>query len=93
MEPLAQALWFLKLLSLSFDSAEKRIIMRASKKEYETVAKYCGSYAPNSSCGLKNSSCGDDTSKSCTNCRHFSSNGEYCVLDLYDKIARDHNIE
>ncbi|MDD6102660.1 MAG: hypothetical protein PUB67_06110 [Clostridiales bacterium] len=67
--------------------------MRASAKNYETVAKYCGSYAPNSSCGLKNSSTGCETEKSCTNCRHFSSNGEYCVLDLYDKIAKDHNIE
>lgn len=111
--------------------------MRASFKDYETVAKYCGSYAPDNTCNsMKNSysdsyknnysseyknsysnaygadeydnrnpytnslnnfktknsydSCGSCCDKSCMNCTHFSKNGEYCKLDLYDKIAREH---
>lgn len=60
--------------------------MRASKKQYENVAKRCSSYARTTSSELSNSV--SDTCTSCLNCEHFDKD-EHCVLDLYDPIAEN----
>ncbi len=66
--------------------------MKSSKKTYEEVAEYCSSYSPDSNCKCKTTNSADDHCRSCTNCRHFDKAGEYCKLDLYDKIVKDHGI-
>ncbi|MBO8462673.1 MAG: hypothetical protein IAC13_01935 [Firmicutes bacterium] len=60
--------------------------MRASKETYEKVAKKCTSYDKKDQ-GVTNSAC-DSSCPSCLNCTHFTSD-EYCVLDLYDPIAKN----
>ncbi len=66
--------------------------MRSSNETYETVAKNCSAYAPNSSCKNKASNSASEHGRSCTNCRHFNKTGAYCELDLYDKIVEDHGL-
>lgn len=60
--------------------------MRASKKDYEEVAKRCSSYEKTGKSELSNTVDCDCTS--CLNCKHFASD-EHCVLDLYDAIAKN----
>lgn len=68
--------------------------MRASENTYEKVAENCSAFEPkkdaerttNSAC----ESCGCHVS--CTTCKHFDQD-EHCVLDLYDKIVKDHQFE
>ena len=60
--------------------------MRASKKEYEAVAKRCSAYAKTTTSELSN--CVDEKCTSCLNCEHFAKD-EHCVLDLYDPIAKN----
>ncbi len=59
--------------------------MRASKKEYEDVAKRCSAYKRTDCSELSNCVSCDCTS--CLNCEHFAPD-EHCVLDLYDTIAQ-----
>ncbi len=68
--------------------------MRASEKTYEKVAENCSSFTPKKSAETTtNSTCENCGCKvSCTTCKHFA-DGEYCVLDLYDKIVKDHHFE
>lgn len=64
--------------------------MRASKEDYEKVAKNCSSYDRSTKAAYKNSA-SDVEGISCLNCSHFDEN-KYCKLDLYDKIKKNHNI-
>lgn len=66
--------------------------MRSSNETYEKVAEYCSSYAPNGKCKNRTSNNASEHGRSCTNCRHFNKTGEYCELDLYDQIVKDHGI-
>lgn len=64
--------------------------MRTNKETYQNVADKCSAY---SKCDCENrftNKCGDEE-VSCLNCTHFS-DGEYCRLDLYDKIVRENNL-
>lgn len=65
--------------------------MRASFETYRKVAEACSAYEPMSEGRMTNSCC-DTENISCTNCKHFDEN-KYCVLDLYDKIVQNHNIQ
>lgn len=59
--------------------------MRSSKGTYEDVARNCKEYKPTRSMeGTLNSNC--ECSISCTNCSHFSHDGAYCEIDMYDKV-------
>lgn len=60
--------------------------MRASKKEYEEVAKRCSSFESREHSTFTNSD--ECNCTSCLNCAHFSSD-EHCVLDLYDQIIQN----
>lgn len=65
--------------------------MRASEATYAKVAENCSAYEPKSKYETASNStcehCGCQIS--CTTCKHFVT-GEYCDLDLYDKIVKDH---
>ncbi len=65
--------------------------MRASFETYRKVAEACSAYEPMSEGRMTNSCC-DTDNISCTNCKHFDEN-KYCVLDLYDEIVKNHNIQ
>lgn len=65
--------------------------MRASFETYRKVAEACSAYEPMSEGRMTNSCC-DTENISCTNCKHFDEN-KYCVLDLYDEIVQNHNIQ
>ena len=65
--------------------------MRASFETYRKVAEACSAYEPMSEGKMTNSCC-DTENVSCTNCKHFDEN-KYCVLDLYDEIVQNHNIQ
>lgn len=65
--------------------------MRASFETYRKVAEACSAYEPMSEGRMTNSCC-DTENVSCTNCKHFDEN-KYCVLDLYDEIVQNHNIQ
>ncbi len=65
--------------------------MRASFETYRKVAEACSAYEPMSEGKMTNSCC-DTENISCTNCKHFDEN-KYCVLDLYDEIVQNHNIQ
>jgi hypothetical protein len=65
--------------------------MRANFETYRKVAEACSAYEPMSE-GRMTNSCYDTDNISCTNCKHFDEN-KYCVLDLYDEIVKNHNIQ
>jgi hypothetical protein len=65
--------------------------MRANFETYRKVAEACSAYEPMSEGRMTNSCC-DTDNISCTNCKHFDEN-KYCVLDLYDEIVKNHNIQ
>lgn len=62
--------------------------MRASKKDYEEVAKRCSSFEKKEKSSFTNKNTSDTECVSCINCSHFASD-EHCVLDLYDDIAKN----
>ncbi len=64
--------------------------MRSSETTYEKVAEHCSEYKPTGRCGNKTCNSASDYERSCTTCRHFNMTGEYCELDLYDQIVKDH---
>lgn len=65
--------------------------MRSSEKTYEKVAENCSSYAPTKGGKNKTTNSASNHERSCTNCRHFNMTGEYCELDLYDQIVKEHD--
>ena len=65
--------------------------MRANFETYRKVAEACSAYEPMSEGRMTNSCC-DTDNISCTNCKHFDES-KYCVLDLYDEIVKNHNIQ
>ena len=65
--------------------------MRASKKAYADVAVHCSEFKPTSDRGSFTNSLEDEGRVSCLNCKHFDED-EYCVLDLYDKVAENRGI-
>lgn len=71
------------------------VFMRASEATYEKVAENCSAFDPKreDKTTTTNSTCEHCCCKvSCTTCKHFDSD-EHCVLDLYDKIVKDHNLK
>lgn len=62
----------------------------ATTRDYESVAKLCSAYEQRQSAGQASNSTGKVT-VSCENCTHFDED-RYCKLDLFDPIAREHNI-
>jgi hypothetical protein len=65
--------------------------MRASYKAYEDVAVHCSGYESVSEKSSFSNKTGDENRISCLSCRHFDEN-EYCVLNLYDKVAESRGI-
>ncbi|MGN0165326.1 MAG: hypothetical protein ACI39R_04025 [Lachnospiraceae bacterium] len=63
--------------------------MRSSNETYVKVAEACSAYEPDSTAN-KTTNSASAHARSCTTCRHFNHNGEYCTIDLYDKIVKDH---
>lgn len=68
--------------------------MRASEKAYEKVAEKCSAFEPKKKKDtVSNSTCETcHCNVSCTNCKHFADD-EHCVLDLYDQIVSNHDID
>lgn len=68
--------------------------MRASESTYAKVAEHCSAYEPTFQEGSATNhvceSCHCDVSCKC--CRHFDKE-EYCVLNLYDQIVKEHHFE
>ncbi|WP_167957371.1 hypothetical protein [Anaerosporobacter faecicola] len=64
--------------------------MRASIKTYQDVAARCSEYLPIRKDSMMNRS-GEETI-SCMTCRHFEQEKNFCKIDRYDRIVRNHHI-
>ncbi len=65
--------------------------MRADYKAYEDVAVHCSGYESTSDKSSFTDNTSDESRISCLNCKHFDED-EYCVLNLYDKVAESRGI-
>ena len=62
--------------------------MRSSYETYSNVAEECSHYSPvDQEYAFKASMVDASSNPSCCYCAHFAP-GEYCRLDLYDKIVK-----
>ena len=65
--------------------------MRANKEKYKQVAERCSRFNSKESKDAFTNSTANHDNISCKNCVHFD-DAEYCKLDLYDSIVRNHKL-